>query len=102
MVFSARSNSAFVMSWPLTRATTAGSCAGTGLGASAAAGAALWAAGLSFSRPSASAAPFGDASLHPTRPTTANNARAGTNVSRDISLEYDVQRVILNVLFGLR
>src|SRR5262245_57559961 len=89
---------------PLTRASTSGSCAGTGFGGAGVAAVAPAAAALpSLFRPSASSAPFGVVPLHPTKPMAAVKASAGSsNLARDISLEYDVQRVILNVLFGLR
>ena len=39
----------------------------------------------------------------PTKPTAAMKASTGSsNLARDICLEYDVQRAILNVLFGLQ
>src|SRR5262245_4854025 len=84
---STRSNSALVMSCPLTRASTAGSCAGTGFGGSGAgAAASVPAAGAVFAsvfRPSASSALFGDAALHPAKPTAAARASAGNRVGRD-------------------
>src|SRR5690349_8335518 len=93
------------MASPLTRASTSGSCAGTGFGGAGVSAVAPGAAAAlpSLLRPSASSAPFGEVPLHPTKPTAAVKASTGSsNLARDICLEYDVLRAILNVLFGLR